>query len=111
MLPYQRQVRGLLGAGSLRRLTITLETRTLASVFGDTRRRGTNCGKTGFDFVVHTDDLATGDYRTAQRPVFFDIEPDLQRKTVFSPVPGDRERRAPASERAFRRCLIIGLTG
>src|ERR1019366_8226296 len=44
------------------------------------------------DFVVHTGDLVTDGYDTAQWPVFFDIERDLLRKTVFFPVLGNHER-------------------
>ncbi len=68
-------------------------------VFGDTRTRDElhrkiiqAISKTDPDFVVHTGDLVTDGYDTAQWPVFFDIERDLLRKTVFFPVLGNHER-------------------
>jgi 3',5'-cyclic AMP phosphodiesterase CpdA len=48
--------------------------------------------KTDPDFVLHTGDLVADGYDTAQWPVFFDIERELLRKTVFFPVLGNHER-------------------
>lgn len=68
-------------------------------VFGDTRTRNDlhrrviqAVSATNPDFVVHTGDLVQDGYNTAQWPVFFDIERDLLRKTVFYPVLGNHER-------------------
>jgi 3',5'-cyclic AMP phosphodiesterase CpdA len=68
-------------------------------VFGDTRTRDDMhrrivdaTSKTNPDFVLHTGDLVADGYDTAQWPVFFDIERDLLRKTVFFPVLGNHER-------------------
>ncbi|MCX6634438.1 MAG: metallophosphoesterase [Acidobacteria bacterium] len=68
-------------------------------VFGDTRTRHElhrkvvdAVVKTDPDFVLHTGDLVADGYDTAQWPVFFDIERELLRKTVFFPVLGNHER-------------------
>lgn len=68
-------------------------------VFGDTRTRHDlhrrviqAISATNPDFVVHTGDLVQNGNNTAQWPVFFDIEKDLLRKTVFYPVLGNHER-------------------
>jgi len=68
-------------------------------VFGDTRTRHDlhrkvvdAIVKTDPDFVLHTGDLVTDGYDTAQWPVFFDIEREMLRKTVFVPVLGNHER-------------------
>ena len=68
-------------------------------VFGDTRTRHElhrkvvdAIAKTDPDFVLHTGDLVTDGYDTAQWPVFFDIEREMLRKTVFFPVLGNHER-------------------
>ncbi len=68
-------------------------------VFGDTRTRDElhrkviqAISKDDPDFVIHTGDLVADGYDTAQWPVFFDIEKDLLRKTVFFPVLGNHER-------------------
>ena len=68
-------------------------------VFGDTRTRDDLHRKiiqaicrTNPDFAIHTGDLVYDGYDTAQWPVFFDIERDLLRKTVFFPVLGNHER-------------------
>ncbi len=68
-------------------------------VFGDTRTRHDlhrrviqAISTTNPDFVVHTGDLVQDGYNTAQWPIFFDIEKDLLRKTVFYPVLGNHER-------------------
>ncbi|MBZ5625888.1 MAG: metallophosphoesterase [Acidobacteriia bacterium] len=68
-------------------------------VFGDTRTRDDlhrrivqAISKTDPDFVIHTGDLVADGYDTAQWPVFFAIERDLLRKTVFFPVLGNHER-------------------
>jgi 3',5'-cyclic AMP phosphodiesterase CpdA len=68
-------------------------------VFGDTRTRNDlhkkviqAISKTDPDFVLHTGDLVTDGYDTAQWPTFFDIEGELLRKTVFFPVLGNHER-------------------
>ena len=68
-------------------------------VFGDTRTRDDlhrkiiqAVSKTDPDFAIHTGDLVYDGYETAQWPVFFDIERDLLRKTVFFPVLGNHER-------------------
>jgi acid phosphatase type 7 len=68
-------------------------------VFGDTRTRDDMhrrviqaISATNPDFVLHTGDLVTDGFDTAQWPNFFDIERDLLRKTVFLPVLGNHER-------------------
>jgi acid phosphatase type 7 len=68
-------------------------------VFGDTRSRDElhrkivqGISATDPDFVLHTGDLVTDGYDTAQWPNFFDIERDLLRKTVYFPVLGNHER-------------------
>jgi predicted phosphodiesterase len=68
-------------------------------VFGDTRTRDDlhrriiqAISKTDPDFVIHTGDLVTDGYDTSQWPVFFDIEREMLRKTVFFPVLGNHER-------------------
>jgi predicted phosphodiesterase len=68
-------------------------------VFGDTRTRDDlhrrivqAIAKTEPDFVLHTGDLVTDGYDTAQWPNFFDIERELLRKTVYFPVLGNHER-------------------
>ncbi len=68
-------------------------------VFGDTRTRDDlhrrvvdAISKTDPDFVLHTGDLVTDGYDTAQWPNFFNIERDLLKKTVFYPVLGNHER-------------------
>jgi acid phosphatase type 7 len=68
-------------------------------VFGDTRTRDDlhrrvvqAISKTDPDFVLHTGDLVTDGYDTAQWPNFFDIERDLLKKTVYFPVLGNHER-------------------
>jgi acid phosphatase type 7 len=68
-------------------------------VFGDTRTRHDMhrrivqaIAKSNPDFVLHTGDLVTDGYDTEQWPVFFDIERDLLRKTVYFPVLGNHER-------------------
>ncbi len=44
------------------------------------------------DFVLHTGDLVQDGSDTAQWPLFFDIEKELLRKTVFFPSLGNHER-------------------
>jgi acid phosphatase type 7 len=68
-------------------------------VFGDTRSRDDlhrrivqEIVKTDPDFVLHTGDLVTDGYDTAQWPNFFDIERDLLKKALFFPVLGNHER-------------------
>lgn len=68
-------------------------------VFGDTRTRHDlhrkivdAVGKLEPDFVLHNGDLVADGYDTAQWPVFFDIERELLRKTVFFPALGNHER-------------------
>ena len=68
-------------------------------VFGDTRTRDDlhrrivqAISKTEPDFVIHTGDLVTDGYDSSQWPVFFDIEREMLRKTVFYPVLGNHER-------------------
>lgn len=68
-------------------------------VFGDTRTRDDlhrriiqAISKTEPDFVLHTGDLVTDGYDSSQWPVFFDIEREMLRKTVFFPVLGNHER-------------------
>lgn len=68
-------------------------------VFGDTRTRDElhrkvvqAISRNDPDFVIHTGDLVTDGYDTAQWPNFFDIERDLLRKTVYFPVLGNHER-------------------
>jgi predicted phosphodiesterase len=68
-------------------------------VFGDTRTRDDlhrrivqAISKTEPDFVIHTGDLVTDGYDSSQWPVFFDIEREMLRKTVFFPVLGNHER-------------------
>jgi 3',5'-cyclic AMP phosphodiesterase CpdA len=70
-------------------------------VFGDTRTRHdmhrkvvTAFEKTNPDFVLHTGDLVADGLDTAQWPIFFDIERELLRKTVFFPVLGNHERNS-----------------
>jgi 3',5'-cyclic AMP phosphodiesterase CpdA len=48
------------------------------------------------DFVVHTGDLVADGNQASQWPLFFDIERDLLRKTVFFPALGNHERNSPA---------------
>jgi acid phosphatase type 7 len=68
-------------------------------VFGDTRTRDDLHRKIAQaisanepDFVLHTGDLVTDGFDTAQWPNFFDIERDLLRKTVYFPILGNHER-------------------
>ena len=68
-------------------------------VFGDTRTRHdlhqrvvTAIAGTNPDFVVHTGDLVSDGYDTSLWPLFFTIERELLRKTVFFPVLGNHER-------------------
>jgi acid phosphatase type 7 len=69
-------------------------------VFGDTRTRHdmhrrvvSAIQKTGApDFVLHTGDLVADGSDTSQWPLFFDIERDLLRETVFFPSLGNHER-------------------
>ncbi|HWR53257.1 MAG TPA: metallophosphoesterase [Bryobacteraceae bacterium] len=68
-------------------------------VFGDTRtrhdlhRRVINAiAETKPAFVLHTGDLVSDGYDTAQWPLFFSIEKELLRNTVFFPVLGNHER-------------------
>jgi len=70
-------------------------------VFGDTRTRHEvhakvvqAVAKTEPDFVLHTGDLVADGEAVTQWPVFFSIERDLLRKTVFFPTPGNHERGA-----------------
>ncbi|MFB3825973.1 MAG: metallophosphoesterase [Bryobacteraceae bacterium] len=68
-------------------------------VFGDTRTRHDlhrrvvqAIAAVNPDFVLHTGDLVTDGYDMAQWPVFFGIEREMLRKTVFFPVLGNHER-------------------
>ncbi len=68
-------------------------------VYGDTRTRHDfhkrvmeAVAKTDPDFVLHTGDLVTDGYDTAQWPIFFSIEKELLRKTAFFPSLGNHER-------------------
>src|SRR5574340_35262 len=69
------------------------------AVFGDTRTRhdlhrrvAQAIAAANPDFVLHTGDLVTDGYDVAQWPIFFDIEREMLRKTVFFPVLGNHER-------------------
>ena len=69
------------------------------AVFGDTRSRHelhkkviAAMVKEDPDFVIHTGDLVSDGADTGQWPIFFSIERDLLRKTVFFPCLGNHER-------------------
>jgi 3',5'-cyclic AMP phosphodiesterase CpdA len=47
------------------------------------------------DFVLHTGDLVQDGSDTEQWPIFFDIEKELLRRTVFFPSLGNHERNNP----------------
>lgn len=71
-------------------------------VYGDTRSRhdmhrrvASAISQAEPDFVVHTGDLVADGRETSQWPVFFEIETELLRKTVFFPVLGNHERNSP----------------
>jgi acid phosphatase type 7 len=71
-------------------------------VYGDTRTRHALHQKVVDamlgaepDFVVHTGDLVSNGGETALWPIFFDIEKELLRKTVFFPSLGNHERNNP----------------
>ena len=71
-------------------------------VYGDTRTRHNlhqrvvdAIVKTEPDFVVHTGDLVSDGNDTALWPIFFSIEKELLRKTVFFPSLGNHERNNP----------------
>src|SRR5262249_38172623 len=72
------------------------------AVYGDTRtrhdvhRRVINAlVKHGIpDFVIHTGDLVADGNDSAMWPVFFDIERELLRQTVFFPSLGNHERNS-----------------
>ena len=71
-------------------------------VYGDTRTRHEMhqrvieaISKAEPDFVLHTGDLVSDGRDTAQWPVFFSIERELLRKTVFFPSLGNHERNNP----------------
>jgi predicted phosphodiesterase len=71
-------------------------------VYGDTRTRDDVHRKviaavlqnTNPDFIVHTGDLVADGTDSSLWPVFFDIEGELLRKTVFFPLLGNHERNA-----------------
>lgn len=70
-------------------------------VYGDTRTRHElhqaivdEVVKTEPDFIIHTGDLVANGTNTSQWPVFFQIEDDLLRKTVFFPSLGNHERNS-----------------
>ena len=71
-------------------------------VYGDTRTRHDFHRKVVAavapvepDFIVHTGDLVADGNETALWPVFFSIEKELLRKTVFFPCLGNHERNNP----------------
>jgi acid phosphatase type 7 len=82
-------------------------------VYGDTRTRHdmhrrivAALLKSGTpDFVLHTGDLVENGLDTAQWPVFFGIERELLRQTVFFPSLGNHER----NNRQFYDFFQIGL--
>lgn len=82
-------------------------------VYGDTRTRHdmhrrimAALLKSGTpDFVLHTGDLVENGLDTAQWPVFFGIERELLRQTVFYPSLGNHER----NNRQFYDFFQIGL--
>ncbi len=69
-------------------------------VYGDTRTRhevhqrvvDAMLAQTQPDFVIHTGDLVQDGADSAQWPIFFGIEKELLRKTVFFPSLGNHER-------------------
>ncbi len=70
-------------------------------VYGDTRTRHAlhqrivdAVVKVEPDFVLHTGDLVADGTNTSQWPVFFQIERELLRKTVFFPALGNHERNS-----------------
>jgi 3',5'-cyclic AMP phosphodiesterase CpdA len=71
-------------------------------VYGDTRTRHDFHRKVVAaianaepDFVVHTGDLVSDGAQTSLWPIFFSIEKELLRKTVFFPSLGNHERNNP----------------
>ena len=72
------------------------------AVYGDTRTRHDVhrtvidglLKKANPDFVMHTGDLVADGNDNSLWPVFFDIERELLRKTVFFPALGNHERNA-----------------
>ena len=71
-------------------------------VYGDTRTRHelhqkvvNAMLKAEPDFVVHTGDLVSNGGETALWPIFFNIEKELLRQTVFFPSLGNHERNDP----------------
>lgn len=68
-------------------------------VYGDTRTRhdfhrkvADAIAKSDPDFVVHTGDLVSDGAETSLWPIFFSIEKELLRKTVFFPCLGNHEK-------------------
>jgi 3',5'-cyclic AMP phosphodiesterase CpdA len=71
-------------------------------VYGDTRSRhdfhrkvADAIAKSDPDFVIHTGDLVVDGADTSLWPIFFSIEKELLRKTVFFPCLGNHERNDP----------------
>lgn len=72
-------------------------------VYGDTRTRHDMHRKvmaavaqySSPDFVLHTGDLVADGADSSQWPIFFDIEREVLRKTVFFPSLGNHERNNP----------------
>ena len=79
-------------------------------VYGDTRSRHelhrrviqAMIARGAPDFVVHTGDLVADGNDNSQWPVFFDIERDLLRQTVFFPALGNHERNSPEYYQYFQ---------
>jgi 3',5'-cyclic AMP phosphodiesterase CpdA len=72
------------------------------AVYGDTRTRhewhqrvADAIAKSEPDFVLHTGDLVADGKNTSQWPIFFSIERELLRRTVFFPSLGNHERNNP----------------
>lgn len=72
------------------------------AVFGDTRTRHDvhqrvvdALAPAQPDFVVHTGDLVADGRKTEQWPIFFRIEREMLRNTVFYPALGNHERNSP----------------
>ena len=74
-------------------------------LYGDTRSNANAHAATvnamrreGADFVVHTGDLVADGRREGMWQEFFEIERDLLRSSIFVPIVGNHELRAPMRE-------------